>query len=53
MSGVKILWLLCVIAFAIGALFPAFFYPDGGPRAINWISLGLCFAAATYLLKAT
>jgi hypothetical protein len=49
MSAVKILWLLAVIAFAIGALAPAFFL-EGGPRSINWISLGLCFASATYLI---
>jgi hypothetical protein len=48
MTSIKILWLLAVIAFALGALLPAF--GEGGPRSINLISLGLCFASATNLV---
>ena len=52
MSGEKVLLILCVISFALGALLPVF-ATDGGLRSTNWISLGLCFGAAVWLLKAT
>lgn len=50
MSGFKILLLLSIIAFAIGALLPTF-YPGGGPRSMNWLCLGLAFAGAALFLR--
>jgi hypothetical protein len=37
-----LLWLLCVISFALGA--------GNVPAGVNWLCLGLAFAAATQLM---
>jgi hypothetical protein len=50
MSGFKILLLLGIIAFGIGAIVPAL-VPGGGPRSLNWISLGLCFVTAAWFVR--
>jgi hypothetical protein len=48
MSGEKVLMLLAVIAFAIGAIMPAI--PPGTPRSLNWLCLGFCFVSAAFLV---
>jgi hypothetical protein len=49
MSGMKILLLLSIIAFALGALSPVF-VEGGSPRSINWLCLGFCFAVAAWFV---
>lgn len=49
MNGEKILIILAVIMFAIGALLPAI-SPGGSPRSVNWLCAGLCFATAAWFV---
>lgn len=52
MSGFKILIILAIISFVLGALLPVL-TPGGSPRNMNWLCLGLAFLTGAYYVHLT